>query len=373
MPGFAICFGLASVTRPEAVVLLPVCAVLIFMVFKEKGYLQKALMVGLMCVPNVLWSLFCLFTNGHLLPNTFYVKSEPVSIGFDKIGLAFDLILQHGYGSVLIFFMGLAMFVLYLIWGRQKHSLLYLGFFVATPLGYAVAVIATRSVEQAGYYWSRYVDPASLLLTIPCCIGLAMLVRLPTSSGFALQNSKLFKKIQFKHPVFVISIISILCMLLAFPRFYKSYLNRRTHLGMDSRAISLLNVAAGLWIKDHIPKNARVGVNDAGATRYFGESKIIDLVGLNNKRIAFSKIPYEQTFLELDYLVVFPHLFENSNILENFQLQKSFSIPMAEYTICPCPGQNRISVYRKKKNPHRCSSPTPRPRQASSPKKNARS
>lgn len=39
-------------------------------------------------------------------------------------------------------------------------------------------------------------------------------------------------------------------------------------------------VACGRWIHDHLPPDAIVGINDAGAIAYFGGRRILDLVGL---------------------------------------------------------------------------------------------
>lgn len=39
-------------------------------------------------------------------------------------------------------------------------------------------------------------------------------------------------------------------------------------------------VATGRWIHDHLPPDAIVGINDAGAIAYFGGRRILDLVGL---------------------------------------------------------------------------------------------
>src|SRR6185436_16048159 len=39
-------------------------------------------------------------------------------------------------------------------------------------------------------------------------------------------------------------------------------------------------VATGRWIDAHLPPEAVVGLNDAGAIAYYGKRRVVDLVGL---------------------------------------------------------------------------------------------
>jgi hypothetical protein len=52
------------------------------------------------------------------------------------------------------------------------------------------------------------------------------------------------------------------------------------HLADNAGNIHDQQVATGRWIHDHLPPDARVAINDAGAIAYYGERTVIDLVGL---------------------------------------------------------------------------------------------
>lgn len=124
--------------------------------------------------------------------------------------------------------------------------------------------------------------------------------------------------------------------------------HRRSHLASVSRAINLLNVQTGEWIRENTGTDETIGVNDAGAIRYFGKRRTIDLMGLNNSDIAFRRRSPEQIFSELDWFAVLPNLLRRSPISAYLERRKSFHVPQEEYTICKASGQNTIVVYRKK-------------------------
>jgi hypothetical protein len=93
-------------------------------------------------------------------------------------------------------------------------------------------------------------------------------------------------------------------------------------LGPASRAyawgvqnITAMQVTLGRWVARHTPADARLAVNDVGAISYFGDRRIIDLMGLVTPEI----LPYRRhgpdgvlRYLERacpDYLVIFPAWF----------------------------------------------------------------
>jgi hypothetical protein len=51
-------------------------------------------------------------------------------------------------------------------------------------------------------------------------------------------------------------------------------------LAESSAAIRAQQVSLGRWAKTHLPKDARIGVNDTGAIAYFSDRQTFDIVGL---------------------------------------------------------------------------------------------
>jgi hypothetical protein len=65
---------------------------------------------------------------------------------------------------------------------------------------------------------------------------------------------------------------------LALPRLAAIY-------SWNCRNIEEQQVAAAHWIAENIPPGESVCVSDAGAIRYFGGHRVVDLVGLNSHRL----------------------------------------------------------------------------------------
>jgi hypothetical protein len=143
------------------------------------------------------------------------------------------------------------------------------------------------------------------------------------------------------------------------PAFASSFADRRSHLLTDSRAIYELNVRAGLWIDANTPRGAVVGVNDAGAIKYFGGRYTIDLVGMNNQDLTFGRVKQSELLLRCDWLAIFPSAFRHERALieRHFELVKVFEVRPAEYTVCDCPGQTTKAILKKTSE-----GPTPRTR-----------
>ena len=57
-------------------------------------------------------------------------------------------------------------------------------------------------------------------------------------------------------------------------------------MGGNSSQIQEQQVSIGHWIKGNLPPGARVGINDAGAVRYYGGHPTVDLIGLTTNGLA---------------------------------------------------------------------------------------
>ncbi len=54
-------------------------------------------------------------------------------------------------------------------------------------------------------------------------------------------------------------------------------------VAQSASGIDRQQVALGRWAREHLPADARIGVNDTGAIAYFGERRTFDVVGLTTK------------------------------------------------------------------------------------------
>lgn len=115
---------------------------------------------------------------------------------------------------------------------------------------------------------------------------------------------------------------AVLCSLLGLPVWAAT-------TGANSLQIKEQQVSVGYWIRENLPPGARVGINDAGAMRYYGGHPTVDLIGLTTNGLALpsrnglgslyetlEKMPEEK---RPDYFAIYPTWFpgfEGSGVLD---------------------------------------------------------
>jgi len=276
-----ILFSLTPVTRPEAIVILPLCLPGLIQVSRTRG--RSLATVGgwlIPVVPVLLWAAFCKSTTGHFLPNTYYLKARPFQFGVDEVTLVWRSLFLNGLTPPWAYIPGVAACAVACFMGARKVWPFLL--LVAAPLVYLCGVVGTRDIFLEGYYWTRWLDPACIMLMIPFCVGCAVILsgglrrRAEGSEGRRLvgpgRRVRLF-----------VGMVGVACLAAAVPSYRNSWADRRHHLSSDSRAIHILNVQTGEWIREHTPGASVVAVNDAGAIRYFGRRRTIRPHGVEQR------------------------------------------------------------------------------------------
>jgi hypothetical protein len=141
---------------------------------------------------------------------------------------------------------------------------------------------------------------------------------------------------------------AIVLLAVSVPHFVRSAVEQRYHLIHDSRATRMINVRAGEWVRDNTEPDAVVAVNDAGAIRFFGQRKTLDLIGLNNAEIAFSG-NRAAAVAKADWVAIFPSWFAGSPFMQSLEPVEVISIPPEEYTIAArATEQSTLVIYRRK-------------------------
>lgn len=212
-------------------------------------------------------------------------------------------------------------------------------YLLVAPLIYGAGVVATRRVLLSGYYWTRWMDEPAIILSASLLCGTALLITI-----FADRRLSSFERGSAFTLILLISVIS-------FSGAVENFTERRSRLASDGRSIYLINERSGLWIKKYTTEDSVVAVNDAGAIKYIGGRKTIDIMGLNNREIAFRKSSVEKLVKEADWLVAFPSWIEKRRrfrrMAREFRDVKSMRMSPKEYTICRCPGQANMVIYRR--------------------------
>ena len=126
--------------------------------------------------------------------------------------------------------------------------------------------------------------------------------------------------------------------------------------GGNSLEIQEQQVTVGYWIKENLPPGVRVGINDAGAIRYYGGHPTVDLIGLTTNGLALpyrngvgslyealEKMPEEK---RPDYFAIYPTWFPGFDASGVFDEEVAmFSLP-SRSEVAGIVGGNEVVVYR---------------------------
>jgi len=330
--------GLGVTARPEMAVAAPLIAfpVLVLGWVDRGGRRRLARDLGLALLPAALWALFCLVATGRPLPATFYVKSDGFGLGPDQLRLAWELLAQHGPLTASALLIGAAALAVLLARRRGCAGDVAGLSLLLAPLVYLLAVVAGRQIGLSGYYWTRWADPPALALTAAAGAGFgAAIARVPgllpdrrRTTGLVLGGVLLFS---------------------ALAGCLGAWGERRSRLESDGAAIARMNIQPAQWLRSVTPPDAVVGVNDAGALRYFSDRRVLDLIGLNLHGRAFGRTTLNELYQRMDWIAVFPATWSATNLMDGFEERRVYTIPPAEYTVCDCPNQTTLVIGEKRR------------------------
>jgi hypothetical protein len=352
-PLSVVLFSLMPVTRPEAIVLLPLCLPALAEIARRRSWGRATIVAGIVpVVPVLLWVLFCKTTTGHYLPNTFYVKARPFELGPVEIATVWRSIFWNGLVPWTAWIAGLVAFLAVCFAAGRRPGVWRFLLLTVPSVVYLIAVVGSRTIVFDGYYWTRWLDPACIVLMLPFAVGIgvfaARLFARHDTAAAEVSASGRTRRFDV-----IAGVAAVAVLVTSIPSYRLSYIDRRDHLASDSRAIEVLNVQAGKWIAQNTPESSAVAVNDAGAIRYFGKRKTIDLEGLNHARIAFGEMSRQQAIAGADWLAIFPGWYQGTPamtaIAAAFEPRKDFRIAFEEYTICRDPSQTVIVVFERKR------------------------
>jgi len=353
-------FAAAYLSRPETIVFLPV--VILMMVFTERRSVKdkpllllrySAYIAGPTIIVGLSWMTYCLFVNGHPLPNTFYVKYG-TGVSIPGIGRALREFMREispfkfGAGIILYIF-GFAVLV-----RRREFSGITISLF---PWIYIAAVGGSRPLPQgcgSYFYWWRYWAPGVALLALPLVSGAALLWETRSGIGGVFRDRDGWIR-PFRTLAIVIGLLMVGPYIRDFPTFSHTF-------AWNCQNINEVNVAIGRWIDEHVGQDEAVLVNDAGAIRYFGKRKTIDLFGLNNHELLFSpsrgKV-FRTDAVELEklarhnsgkYLVIFPPWFKQLIQSDEFKMlfDPLYFFESEHYTVVPGDAQSKMFIFMRK-------------------------
>ena len=268
--------GLSVLARPEGALLLCLAvADRVFagikrdeegtLVFARPPWKAIAIGLGLAVLAMVPALLFYWWVGGTPLPTTFGAKT---SAGRHFLPNQHYLYLVLGIffkpQPYLTMLAAAGTVMLVKRWGGPKDvGLLPALWIVGLPLAYSLMTPIGRHLLVGNF--GRYYFPLFPPLLVVGMIGLIPLAR---GLGRTWKIGRLRLPIQ-----------AILLVLLLWPTV--STLIKNTQLyTRNVRNVRSSDVEMGLWVRDNLPPNAVLAVQDIGAIKFFGPQRIIDLVGL---------------------------------------------------------------------------------------------
>lgn len=367
-------FGLSVVARPEGVVLLPLLVAIHRWGDRTptraeaerrhvSGFAAGTLFALL---PGLAYVLFCLHATGSPFSNTFYAKFEgrnPLSARLLSFGW------KHYIQDNLAYFTlgaGAGLAVLGAIRLARRHGLRGLAPILGGGLLFVAALASRQFAPGHFYYWERWVIPAFpfLLLTIASGVGevgegLSSLVRagakraevkvragvkVKARRGTRAQGQGGHAPSQRSRRARVAwGAAAAAALGLATWSLPRALSERAEAYAWNNQNIEEMNVALGRWIASDLPPEAVVAVNDAGALRYFGMRRTVDLHGLNEHRmLRIDPAGAIRTIRELgvDHFVLFPHWFRG--LQQRLPIRQIHQVASPHYTICEGPQDTMV-------------------------------
>jgi hypothetical protein len=322
-------FGaLTALTRPEGLLLaLVITGAVVFVLFRNfrktrpdslRRSIAAVLYAYLPIAAAVAQYMFYTIATGSSVQNGVVAKSllyEPVFYPTEFLDALFQnltklsLVVLTGLEPGNYLFPGTILFCVLGIWYLAFGDARYRTFVVASGTALVLAMSSTAILGLPGASWGwhhyRYVLPFFPPLLVFAVVGFYSLrtfeerAWLPEAlAGFAL-----------------------LVSLLGLPVWAAT-------TGGNTLQINEQQVTVGYWIRENLPSGARVGVNDAGAMRYYGDHPTVDLIGLTTNGLALptrnglgslyeslEEMPEE---MRPDYFAIYPTWFpgfEDSGVL----------------------------------------------------------
>ena len=315
-------FGLMVLARPEGYVIfgIGVAAVIARRLWRRdrlelinsQDVRELVALVGPTLLLGGAWAVYNYTVNGTPWPNTYLAKSQ--DMGLVPLGNISNVI--QGYYYHLSFFTGAAFPVSMLAvviggtWILRTYSFAGVPL-ILVPVGmtYAIASNLPFVSDAWNFFTRRYLDAVIPLLIILMVIGFLRIWRKfhywrETRAPIDQREAHIFN--------FGLNIVFVAAVVLPFIALPGDWQRLSDDYSWNSKNVDDVDVGMARWIDENVPLDARIGVGDAGAMRFFGNRFTYDLVGLNTVD-AIGRPPLE--FAEenkIDYLFVFKSIYFDS-------------------------------------------------------------
>jgi hypothetical protein len=332
---FGIAAGLATLTRPEGVMLVGLIGLLMLIRRPQGNFLKVIQWGGAAAVAFLIvlapYLSFNIAQTGGILPDTAAAKMAETAFllqipYLERFGtVVYPLIA----GVQVLLIPGMIYFAWRLIGRlrREPDSLFYL-----LPLIWALALIALYAARlPVAYQHGRYVIPSLPAIILSGVVG----------SGWLLRDGRASMPVRvIGRAVAVSAVLGWLYFgLIAGPAVYRA----------DVNIINQEMVAAARWIEANVSQDDLLAVHDIGAVGYFASRPILDLAGLVSPEIVPFILDQNALWGWLEeegarYLMAFPDQIPGgSGSIHDLRLCPVFTTMGAA---SPAAGGSNMAIYR---------------------------
>jgi len=275
------------------------------------------------------WTLYCRVATDLWLPMSYYVRAEGVSL------LSNLHLLQRIWGEISdsLISMSHPWKVLPLLAGVAGALVEYRwrGLLLVLFPALFVLVLGGEIFNMVGgtFVGNRYIVPA-----FPFLLALQVL-------GVGLAGT-IVRRLMRGHPwtgpvATVVILVLLLALLLPVGEWVARHRQSRDVFARSCANIDDMQVAIGQWVDRTTPPEAVIAVHDAGAIRYVGRRKTLDINGLNA-----ASYEGESTITPgaVDYLITFPQDTAEARLYEDSEV---FRVVLEDNVIC---AHDTMVVYR---------------------------
>jgi hypothetical protein len=272
---------LAALTRPEGLLFAgAITGAVVFALLRDlgktrPGVLRRSMAVLYAFLPIAAGAaqfLYYRVATGYSVPNgvlaksllyqpTFYPTEFLDEVSGNLAAITLNVLMGLEPGNYL--FPGTLVFCVLGVWYLAVKDTRHRVFAVVSGMALALAISSIATLGTWGWHYNRYLLPFFPPVLVFAVVGFCSLTGsrrgtwLPGAlAGFAL-----------------------LVSLLGLPTW-------AAIMGGASLQVREQQISVGYWIRENLPSGARVGINDAGAIRYYGGHPTVDLIGLTTDGLA---------------------------------------------------------------------------------------
>lgn len=292
--------ALSCLARPENLVLFGLAVLQTLVASQDWKALRRRLALAAVLAAVTLgpWAVLSYATTGRPLPTTFYAKSGPGVVRAMETGdaaMAKRAIVEFGESGVAGFGRTIvaqlspaaALAVVGGAWGlaRRRRAAQWWIAVALVVMPFAIGIVAPQRVKPDNV---RYIAQLVSLTAVLAASGFWLLVR------------------RLPAPAIITAVVVAAVGLVI------NGAGRPAEFGLQVRNINDLHVAAGRWVRTHVPGGAVIAANDVGALAYFGGHRVIDLEGLVSPEVLRYRDGQPNRGLRIvtdtrpDYLVISP-------------------------------------------------------------------